>query len=597
MSSRAGAERAVNNYERYWAAPCSRPDHYPIGATPDPARYRPIGAWLGRLILPAPHERAAALGALIELHHAPEAHAALVGTVARLRWAPTLPLNARFWGATRSVHFDEDAREAAQKGTVLGERLDGREHVNPFESLAGAHPHDDICVRLQGEVRLVAAPDDGGAPILFVTREPAQVTGRFYGLVTFLGPAGEGDGYRVRHYDRAAGAFAGPEEVVRLPEVLPDGNGTRNSTATGIERSPCNGQGWYIYGALDAAGQFVVRALAPRQLLRLEPELYCDRTEECMAYLKPKAWREAGSKGQATVALLCGDGVTPHGARAAWAEGERGLLIHLFGGIGGENAEPAAKTPLYWGHFAFGEAVVVREPLADELQFDIVYQQVYAHNEDGLTAGALHYSRYAGDRQYGWLGARPIQDLIFRLDSLTGAFQLDGRPISAFDVILGQLEVMTARYRIADGRGGTRVGALNNCAQDSAQALYAAISGVGRAVRGRGGVAEALAATPEDERRLADLRAVGRELRAVLVPWGSARADWEYGIPVLGGASPDGVLGNLGKAMSSWRTMLPPVAARAIAEVFFKAGASAWALRTYQAGGDDPSIEPYVPNV
>lgn len=593
----ASETAATSNYERYWAAPFNRPEHYPVGPAPDPARYRPLGAWLGRLILPAPAERPAVMGAWLELHHAPNPHAALVGTAVRLRWAPTLDLNARFWGATRPVHFDDEAREAAAKGTVLGERLDGREHVNPFESLAGAHPNDDVCVRLQGEVTVDADPADGLAPILYVTREPAQVTGRFYALVTFVGPTGGGEGYTVRHYDRAAGAFSGPEEVVRLPEVVPDGNGARNSTAAGIEASPCNSDGWYIYGALDAGGRFVVRALAPRALLRLEPQLYCDRTVECMEYLKPKAWRQAGAKGEATVALLCGDGVTPHAARESWREGDRALLIHLYGGIGGENAEPAAKTPLYWGHVALGQASVVREPLADELSFDIVYHQVYAHNADGMTAGALHYSRYSGDRQYGWLGIRPIQDILIKLDSITGDFSLAGRPIAALDVIVGQLEVMTARYRIADGRGGTRVGALNNCSQDSAQALYAAISSMGRSLRGRGGVAAALVHDEESARRLEDLQSVAADLRAVLVPWGSARADWEYGMAVLGGGEPDGLLGSLGRAVGSWRTMLPPVAARAIAEVFFKHGGSAWALRTYQVGGHDPSVAPFVPNV
>jgi predicted Abi (CAAX) family protease len=239
MSDHEQRERAQSNYERYWAAPFNRPEHYPLGQEPDPRRYRPLGAWLGRLALPSPAERAAVLGAWIELQRAPAEHGELVGRRVRLRWTPSLDHNARFWGATRSVHFNAEADEEAD-------------------------------------------PVDGGGPILFVTREPAQVTGRFYGLVTFLGPADAEDGYLVRHYEREAGAFSGPEELVRLPEVLPDDIGTRNGTAAGIERSPLNGEGWYIYGALDAQGRFVVQALAPRRLLRLIPQRYCDRTGECM---------------------------------------------------------------------------------------------------------------------------------------------------------------------------------------------------------------------------------------------------------------------------------------------------------------------------
>jgi predicted Abi (CAAX) family protease len=586
-----------SNYARYWQAAFNRPEHYPVGPTPDQELFRPLGEWLGRLILPLPRERAHVRGAWLEVTHAPAEHQSLLGTRVRLRWAPTIDLNARFWGASRSVHFDEASLKAAANGTVLGERLDGLMHVNPFESLAGAHPHDDICVRLDGPVSVELAPADGGEPIVIITREPVQVTGRFYGLVTFLGPAEDEALYRVRHYNRVTRGFDGPETVVALPEVIPDDNNTRNSTAAGIDRSPCNAAGWYIYGALDATGRFVVQALAPRALLRLEPQIYHDRTVECMEYLRPKAWKQAGAKGEATTALLCGDGITPKAAREAWRVGDRGLLIHLFGGIGGENAEPAAKTPLYWGHFAFGEARVIHEPLADEPIFEIIYHQVYAHNGDGLTAGTMHYSRYTGDRQFGWLGVRPIQDILIRLDCITGNFTLDGQPISALDRILKQIEVMMARYRIADGRGGTKVGALNNCAQDSAQALYAAITTIDRVLRGRSGIAEQLAQSPEDAQRLDTLRTVGKELRDVLTPWGSARSDWEYSIELLGSGSAYGVVGKFRKAVDSWRTMLPPIAARALAEVLLRHGASAWVLRTYQCGGHDPTIEPYVPNV
>lgn len=597
MASHEIVTRKPSNYDRYWEAAFNRPEHYPIEAVPPASHYRPVGDWLGRLIMPLPGERELTLGCWIEVSHAPQAERERVGQRLRLRWTPTLAHQARLWGATRSVHLDENARNALADGTVLAERLDGREHVNPLESLAAAHPHDDICVRLQGSVRLEAKPPDNGPPILWVTRMPAEITGRFYALVTFLGPVGADGAFRARHYDQAAGAFSGPEELLLLPEVLPDGNGIRNSTAAGIEQSPLNAAGWYAHGDLDASGRFVVRSLAPRALLRLEPQLYHDGVKECMAYLRPKAWKAAGAKGQATTVLLCGDGLAPHTARASWREGDRALLVHLYGGIGGENAEPAAKTPLYWGHFSFGEATVIREPLAGELCFDIVYHQIYAHNSDGVTAGALHYSRYSGDRQYGWAGVRPIQDLLVKLDALTGDYLLGQRRVSALDAIIDHLEVMGARYRIADGRGSTKVGALNNCAQDGAQALYAAISAVGRTLGGRGGAAQLLRNTPEQEARLDQLLVVWEELRGVLVPWGSARADWEYGAAVLGGVDYNGVVGNVQRVAKSWRTMLPPVMARAIVELLLTRGASVWALRSFQVGGHDPSIEPYVPNV
>ncbi|NTU81596.1 MAG: hypothetical protein HGA45_19815 [Chloroflexales bacterium] len=239
----ASANRATSNYERYWAAPFNQPEHYPLDLAPDPARYWPIGAWIGQLILPTVAERSKVIGAWLEVHHAPDEHRGLVGRKVRLRWENMPGLNAALWGAARSVVFDEEAHKAVATGTALAERVNGLTDVNPLESLAGAHPYDDVTVRLQGQVRVRMEPSDGREPILFVTRMPAEITGRYYALVTFLGPTGQGDGYQVRHYEQASGDFSGPLEVVRLPEVVPDSNGTRNSAAGGIERSPLNAEG------------------------------------------------------------------------------------------------------------------------------------------------------------------------------------------------------------------------------------------------------------------------------------------------------------------------------------------------------------------
>ncbi|MFQ3663837.1 MAG: hypothetical protein SNJ69_15795 [Chloroflexaceae bacterium] len=585
-----------SNYARYRAAEFNRSEDYPIAQSLDPVCFRPLGTWMGRLILPAIHDRALVRGTWLEVRHAPEAHRALVGTRVRLRWMSTIDLNARLWGASRTVVLDEGAWEAVEKGIVVGERLHGLTSVNPLESLAGAHPYDDVLVRLEGAVEVDLTPRDGGAPIVAVSRMPVEISAPFYALARFLGPGDAPDTYRVAHYQAAAGEFSSPEDLVYIPEVIPDMNDTRNFTVAGIERSPCNEQGWYLYGAQDQQGRFVVRAVAARQVLRLDPRSVVVGTGEVMDFLRPRQWRRAAVKGQATQTLLVPDGMHPDAARAEWHEGDQALLIHIFGGIGGKKTEPAARTPLYWGHVAFGIATVMREPLADELSFDIVYHQIYAHNADGLIAGALHYSRYSGDRQFGWAGIRPIQDLLVKIDALSGAFSIFGVEVTALEQIRKFLEVMEARYRIADGRGATFVGALNNCAQDSAQALFVAVREVGRILGARADVHTEMTDTPEEARRLEALQTLGEEIRRVLLPWGSARSDWEYEASVLGGGG-SGLLGAIGDVMKSWRTMLPPVMARALAEVFIEQGATIYALRTYQVGGDDPDVEPIVPNV
>lgn len=588
-------EPVVTNYDRYWAMAFNRPEHYPVGPQPDKDLFRPVGEWMGRLILPVSQERAVVLGAWLEVWHAPAKQQALVGTRVRVRWQNTAELNARLWGATRHVVFDEKALEAVAKGTLAGTRLNGLANVNPLESLAGARPNDDFLVRIDGPVELTLKPADGHEPILAVDRMPVEISAPYYGLVRFLGPGAAPDSFRVQHYHAKSRDFSGPEGEVLMPEVAPDSNDTRNSTAAGIERSPCNEQGWYVYGALDAAGRFLVRALAARQLLRLNPQEIADGQNEAMEYLRPKAWKKAGVKGQATQALLLPTGMHPDAGRTDWKVGDHVLLIHLYGGIGGNKTEPAAKTPLYWGHVALGEAYVVQEPLADEPSFDIIYHQIYAHNGDGVTAGAIHYSRYAGDRQWGWAGVRPIQDMLIKLDALSAPFTIWGRQINALSGVVNSLDQMAARYRIADGRGATYVGAANNCSQDSAQALYAAIRNISRVLGGSPAVRAEMSDTPEEAARLAALTELGGELQRVLLPWGSAREDWEYGTTVLGGG--DGPLGTIGSALKSWRTLLPPVAARALAEAFLEQGASIYVLRTYQVGGDDPDIAPIMPNV
>lgn len=60
--------RPDNSYSRYWQAPFNRPDYYPLDRRPDPGLYRPIGGWMGRLILPPLEQREQVRGALIEIH-------------------------------------------------------------------------------------------------------------------------------------------------------------------------------------------------------------------------------------------------------------------------------------------------------------------------------------------------------------------------------------------------------------------------------------------------------------------------------------------------------------------------------------------------
>ena len=67
----------------------------------------------------------------------------------------------------------------------------------------------------------------------------------------------------------------------------------------------------------------------------------------------------------------------------------------------------------------------MREPITQELQFKIGYAQVYTQNTTGIIAASLDWTKFTGDRQFGWLGSRPITDIVVKLDVLD-EYNFDG---------------------------------------------------------------------------------------------------------------------------------------------------------------------------
>ncbi len=587
------------NYYRYQRANWIHPDYTPLNQPIDATVYRPVANWIGRLILPARDARDPEGGCDLEVHLADAAHAHLVGQTVRLRFAKDPMTQARNWAVTRHVIFNELAEKFVDDGLILAERINRRRLVSPLESLAAGHPKDDIIVRLIDPVVVEEGAVETGAglvPLISITEPPVQITGRFMGLVTFLAPANEAaDRWRVRHFDPATRDFDGVEEIVAVPPPIPNDNATFPSTSADIERSPLNATGWYIYGAPDSDGIFVVQAWTPRATVRLEPDRVISGRDEAWQYVRHETWAApvAAKKGTVT-SVLCHQGASDATtARAAWRLGDRALLLHVYSGIGGKQREPSARGGLYFGHFAFGIAEVVHEPLADELRFDITYYQIYTQNVDGLVAGALDYSRYQGDRQFGWSGTRPSCDILIKLDELNDKYRVGNRPYSVMDAIKANLEQMAARYRIGDGRGATYVAAANNCAQDSAQAFYAAIVEIRELVETSVDFDAWAAANPEQAARLEHLGRVGRTLRQKLLGGNPRRDDWRLGIENLGLG--ENSLRNLLRALGSWRTALPRKTSDTFAQAFLDHGAALWVLCYFQVGGLDPNIEPIAP--
>ncbi len=589
------ATRKPSNYELFQQAAFNRPEHYPLDQTVSSKLYRPISAWMGRLILPSLDQRRQVKGVFFEVHHADAAHRDLVGQVVNLRWSDAPEVQARVWPVARDVIFDQEAEQSLNDGLVHPERLKNWGLVTSLESLAGARPHDDVNVSLREPVVVEAGQANGAAASLYINREPMQITGRYYGLVTFLESLPEdSEMFQVVHFNRATRQFDGPEECVRLPQVVIDAFDIYRSTSQGIEKSSLNPTGWYIYGAKAGDGVFVVQAIAPRALLRLQPDQVIFGQKAAMNYVKKLAWKDTpAQKGRGSSVLLRPNGDNAQAAVAQWREGDSALVVTTYGGITGKKKEPYPYPGgFYFGHFSYGAAQVIREPLAGELHFDIEYYQVFSSNADGLIPGTIHWSRYLGDRQFGMLGYRPVCDILIKQDAFTEPYEFEDRPRSALRRLATLLETLLPLYRIGDGRGGVYFGVANNCTQDSNQALYAAIKDLDITIKALPLVEAMLSRNPEQAERFDRLLQLGQALKRKLLPLGTARADWRYNFQLLDSTLKERPVVNILRGLSSWRAMTPRWASNAVAEVFIEHGASIWVLRTNQVGNSDPDMAP-----
>lgn len=671
---------------------------------PSGVNYRPVGEWVGRLILPEAAEWAAtpvpAGGAIadwvwFEVLRSPANAPVQLGQRVKLTWQAQPAVQAYVQAVTQDVRFTAAAVRSEQAGNVHPRRLDGQDGVGPLRSLAGARPDDTLLVTLPGQPVVRMPPATGSANpnraagqsdqaetdsdgiTVAIASDPIQVPAPDYGLVNVLTavdpPAGAtlptdcpgdhpcaSEWLQVQHYRAETGQFDGAIEVIRMPQQPPHNNGMFTSTPHDLAHSPAGSAGWYIYGwrnpnlkspiPLDASnpGVFTVRALVPRSLMQLPAQQVVAGLDATQHYLRREQWRDSEHRaGTAQSTALRPQADPGSTAPIDWHQGDRALVLHLFGGVGGDRGEWILPPGTVTGHFAYGVAEVVREPLANELQFAIRYEQVYAHNTNGIVSGPSLYADYTGNVQWGWLGLRPIADALIHLDVLTDPVVIGATPLTPLDVLVQQLRVAAARYRTGDGSGIASVTPAASCVQDSNQALYLAIETLRRALA-QSTPAPALAdlnaplhiapRSPD----WATLQRLGRGLDLVLNPWGRPRLDWEQNLDrlmatantlrgvespseetvpeerVAEEAVPEGsVTGeslptqllpktllpedNFAAApmirggLASWRTMIPRRAADALLATFLDVGAEIQILQTFQVGGANPTITPRAP--
>lgn len=588
--------KIVSNYANYVKAPFNQPDYYSIGQSHE--HYLPVAEWIGRLILPDVTERSRVAGVWLEVHHAPPTRQDLVCKKVYLRWSDRPNLQAYVNQVKISIDFSQQAYKSVSQGIVHPLRLNHWRQVQALESLAGARPYDDVMVALGSveveEVKKGRDFDASSEISLYINREPILITGKYYALVTVVEFAN--NHAVVRHYNSVSKQFDGVEEVVYFPAVVPDRNGVLPATANKITESSLNKAGWYIYGAKNEQGVFTVRAIAPRALFQLQPAKIISGLHKTKDYIHNRYWRGIKQKkGQIDSILLNPRNQSHEELIASFKAGDRLLLLHTFGGIGGKKKE-FAPLGIFFGHFAFGLARVIKEPITQELRFKIGYAQVYTQNTTGIIAGSLDWTNFVGDRQFGWLGSRPITDIVVKLDVLE-QYNFDGLLRFPLNALAYQLDRMMARYRTGDGTGATFVGPANSCVQDSCQAFYQAINMTLTEIDNNPQIQDWIAANshhPQTD-RLQRLVALNQAIEAKLIPW-QIRPDWVDPFQsLIGTRLADRPVTTVINALTSWRSLLPRLANDSLAEILLQHGASLWLLQTYQVGGWDKDIEPIAP--
>jgi predicted Abi (CAAX) family protease len=648
-SSLPATERSLpaSQYSSTITAPFNQPSYFPAAQTPPSSVYHPTAEWFGRLILPTvtQYQQWAKTSqetdwVWFQVYTAPASAKNLVGQTIRVAWAKAPLVQQYVRLASRDVRFTEQAHRNFQTGTTNPIRLDGRNQVGPLQSLAGGLPHDVVAVQLQGKITVEKEKPAGNLDfrvleklgdlektaialptVLRLEREPLQDVGRFQALVQFIesvpppNPAslppecpGESpctsDLMRVRHYNSKTKRFDGLEEVIRIPQQPPDVGGVFSMTTRELARSPAGEAGWYIYGAKATDGRFTVQALRPRSLFQLPPQQTILGFNNGLRYIRRENWQDVESrKGTLQTVLVDATSKTAEAAKNSWKVGDRALVIHLFGGRGGtHDRHESFILGTYAGHASFGVAIVLQDPFTKEPILDVDYLQVYGNTSDGTLSGGQTWTHYMGNQRRGFMGIRPVSDILVKLDTLTEDYTFGETKLSFFNELIGQLSLVAARYRIGDGTGNSTITSATSCIQDSAQAMFFTLLRFRQKVESNPEIVQWMKAHPNDPttQRFIRLVKLGKDLNRQLTPMGVVRWDWEQNAEILTGVEPkqkflsidDFRPKNLATGLISWRTALPRQAHDEFALIFLHHGAALWFLRPNIIGGNDPGLAP-----
>jgi predicted Abi (CAAX) family protease len=574
--------------------------------------YRANGEWSGRLILPTPAQIAQSSlvdWAWLEVQHAPNQYQQIIGQTLPLTWQPDTTIANDIGQVIIDVNFTPETLASQKNGNIHPQRLNGRSRVGSLHSLAGARDRDDVWVKLAG---VMIGKDN----TVMIDREPTQITGNLRGLVKILGVdhtisadlptacPGEqpcsSEYFLAQHYNPQAQQFDGEIATIRIPQAPARPFGLFPSAISDLAKSPAGSQGWYIYGDFLANSPFfTVESIQPRALLSIAPAQESEReitnADDRLDYFDRQHWQNTPQR-QGQLARV---GFAP---RQIPKLGDKSIVIHTFGGIGGKTADISGVWQTVTGHFAYGSATVVQDDFTQELQWDINYNQVYAHNPDGIVAGKQDWATYMGNLQRGWLGTRPVADLLITYPPVTEDYDFGGIKISPLTELQQQLHLFAARYRTGDGTGNASVNPGSSCVQDANQALYITIQRLTDRIGSQPQIQTWLTAHSQDPQtlRFQKLQALSTELQQDLTPLGIVRSDWQQNAAKLVGINQNSafnVNSNPLIGLMSWRTMLPRGAQDGMGKMFSRLGSGMWFLNTYQVGGVNPDIVPIAPTI
>lgn len=583
-----------------------------IASTIQNPNYHSNGEWIGRLILPSQGEVEKSTltdWVWVEIKHAPTINRELIDKKVRLTWQPKSTIAADVRQVTTDIKFTAGTIDSQRQGNIHPQRLNDRSAVGALQSLAGARPVNDILVRLTGVN--VTSQNGSESAILTIDREPIQITGTLTGLVKILGndrnlkPACTAarscpnEYFRVQHYDPNSHGFNGQIETIRIPQMPAKQSGLLPSKIRDLDRSPAGSQGWYIYGERDRQGLFTVAAIQPRSLFTLTPQREITDPDEKLDYFNRQHWENTKqNRGKLSQVKFVG---LPN-QQVKEQLGDRSLVIHVFGGIGGKTGDTLGLWQTVTGHFAYGMGTVIRDEFTGEPRWEIEYNQVYAHNPDGIVAGKQDWATYMGHLQRGWLATRPVADLLISYPPVTEDYDFGGIKLSPLTELQRQLTIFAARYRTGDGTGSASVTPATSCVQDANQALYVTIRQLNSQVSAQPQIQAWIDAHPQHLQtlRFRELQALGAELETTLAPLGIVRQDWQQNAAKLAGI--ESLRGftssrNPLAGLVSWQTMLPRGAQDGIAKIFSRQGATIWFLNTFQVGGVNPDIFPIAPTI